>query len=57
MKETDSQIPLYIKPVADTLSFNAIDSMYYTESKTDVSYAVLGLVKGTPVALLFLARN
>ncbi|MFZ4590104.1 MAG: hypothetical protein ACOYN6_03840 [Ignavibacteria bacterium] len=54
MKETDSKIPLYKKPVADTLNFNAIDSMYFSGKKTDVSYAVLGIVIGAPVALFFL---
>jgi hypothetical protein len=51
MQETKSKDLLFKKPVADTISFNAIDSMYFTGSKTDVSYAVLGCVIGIPVAL------
>jgi hypothetical protein len=55
MEEKNSKVLLYKKHVADTLNFNAIDSMYFTGSKTDVSYAILGIVIGAPVALFFLA--
>ncbi len=53
MRETNSKIPLYKKPVADTLNFNAIDSMYFTGSKIDVSYVLLGAVFVIPIYLLF----
>ncbi len=53
MKETNSKILLYKKPVADTLNFKSIDSMYFSRSKTDVSYAILGAVIGIPLALFF----
>jgi len=53
MKETNSKIPLYKKPVADTLNFNAIDSMYFTGSKFDKSYLILGGVILGSIALVF----
>jgi hypothetical protein len=53
MKETNSKIPLYKKPVADTLNFNAIDSMYFAGSKFDKSYLILGGVMLGSIALAF----
>ena len=53
MKESNSKVPLYKKPVADTLNFKDIKMMNFTRSKTDVSYVILGCVIGIPVALFF----
>jgi hypothetical protein len=53
MRETNSKIPLYKKPVADTLNFNAIDSMYFSGSKFDKSYLILGGVILGSIALVF----
>jgi hypothetical protein len=53
MQETNSKELLYKKPVADTLNFTAIDSMFFTGSKTDISYAILGCAIGIPLFLFF----
>lgn len=53
MNETNSKVPLYKKPVSDTLNFKDIKMMYFTRSKTDVSYIVLGSVIGIPLFLFF----
>ena len=51
MLETNSNIPLYKSPVADTLNFKAIDSLHFTREKADVSYAILGGIFAIPVVL------
>lgn len=53
MVEKNSKVPLYKKPVADTLNFKSIDSLHFTKETFDVSYAVLGGVIGIPVLLVF----
>lgn len=53
MKETNSKIPLYKSPVADTLNFKSIDSLHFTRTKFDTSYAILAFVIGIPVAFVF----
>ena len=53
MKETNSKDLIYKKPMADTLNFSTIYTMYFTGSKADVSYSILGYVVGIPVALIF----
>ncbi len=55
MLETNSKIPLYKKPIADTLNFKAIDSLHFTREKFDVSYAVLGSVILLPFVIYLFA--
>jgi hypothetical protein len=51
MKETNSKVPLYKRPVADTLNFKAIDTIYFTSSKFDYSTIILPSVILLPLAI------
>jgi len=51
MNETNSKVVLYKKPIADTLNFKAIDTMYFTRSKFDNSTVILPFVILLPLAI------
>jgi len=51
MKETNSKIAIYKKPIVDTLNFKAIDTMYFTRSKYDYSTIILPFVILLPLAI------
>ncbi len=52
MLEKNSKVPLYKKPIADTLNFKSIDSLHFTRNKSDTSYLVLGGVLLGSIALV-----
>jgi hypothetical protein len=52
MAKTNSNIPLYKKPVADTLNIKSIETMYYKRNKVDASTITLLSVIGIPLAII-----
>ncbi|MFZ4590106.1 MAG: hypothetical protein ACOYN6_03850 [Ignavibacteria bacterium] len=50
-KETNSRIPLYKMPLADTLNIKEIETMHYIKNKVESSTIVLLSVIGIPLAI------
>ena len=49
--QTNSKLPLYRKPVADTLNIKEIETMYFTKNEVESSTIVLLSVVGIPLAI------